>query len=245
MLNKYLQHVKQLTEFDFLQMFEGISQGAKDKGIDLTPEDITQINFWEQIRQTPKQSSACTNMAVWGNATSNGKTIVGCNFDFPWCDSLAYKVILVAFPKGKNAFISVPIAGMVNNNFTMNNKGLVFLSNKGPNERPEDLGFGVNDFLMGAYVSMTSTKADQGMSAILNSQRTDGNCRLIADKQGNAFALETTAELSAFRSPGDYEEQDYLITANHFIILYGQNIILTGNLIIENFTRDLYPNFHL
>ncbi len=216
-LAKYEAYVKRLPKLNYLEIFKGIADGAREAGYNVTYEDVLAINYQVELEWLPHPKSSCTNLAVWGGATADGKTIAGSHFDFPWSNAYTYRVIIVAYPAKGNAFVSTAIAGMLGNNFLMNDKGLVYMSNKSANARPEDIGYGVADFILGPYVAMTCSSAEEARDTILSIRGTNGINRLVVDKNGGAYAVEATAALAKARAPGDFGERDYLITANHFV----------------------------
>ena len=216
-LTGYEAYVKKLAGVDYVAILKGIADGARDAGYDVSYEDVLTINYQVELEWLPHPKSSCTNMAMWGGATADGQTIAGSHFDFPWSNAYTYRVIIVAYPAKGNAFISTAIAGMLGNNFLMNDKGLVYMSNKSANARPEDIDYGVSDFILGPYVAMTCSTAEEAKETILSVKSTNGINRLLVDKNGGAYAVEATAALAAVRAPGDFGEKDYLIAANHFV----------------------------
>lgn len=215
-LAKYEEAVKRLPRVDYVQILKGMAAGAKAAGFNVSYEDVLALNYQVEMEWLPHPSS-CTNLAAWGKATAGGQTIVGSNYDFPWGNGYPYMVAIVAYPAKGNAFIAHATAGKLADNFVMNDKGLVYVSNKGPNARPEDIGFGLTDFILGPYLAMTCATADQAKDLVLSTERTNGiNC-LIADKDGKAYVIEATAALAKARSAGDFGERDYLVVTNHFI----------------------------
>jgi hypothetical protein len=218
-LAEYEKYVKGLSEVDFVSMMKGIANGARASGFDVSYEDILLVNYQVELEWLPLPESSCSNVAVWGNATADGKTITGSNFDFPWGNGYAYGVILVAYPSHGNAYVTVAIAGMLNSNFVMNDKGLVCMSNKSANTRVnEDIGFGVTDFILESYVAMTCSTAEEAKDTLLSVRSSNGINHLVVDESGHGYVVEATAALSAAREPGDFGEEDYLIATNHFII---------------------------
>ena len=214
-LTKYEAYVKELPKVDYLQIFKGMADGARDAGYEVTYEDILALNYQVELEWLPHPH--CSNMAVWGGATVDGKTMVGGHFDFPWGNGYPYMVTIVAYPANGNAFISHAIAGKLGDNFQMNDKGLVHMSNKGSNARPEDIGYGVTDFIIGPYIAMTCSTAEEARDVLLSVKATNGINHLVVDKNGHAYAVEVTAALAKARTPGDFGEKDYLITTNHFV----------------------------
>ncbi|MDI9619700.1 MAG: C45 family autoproteolytic acyltransferase/hydrolase [Candidatus Nezhaarchaeota archaeon] len=205
-----------LTKVKYWEILEGIADGAQDSGYNVTYWDVLLINYQVEFEWLPLPVS-CSNIAVWGSATSDGKTIAGSNFDYPFGRGYSYIVIVIAYPNGGNAFVSFGIAGRLGDNFQMNDKGLVHESNKGPNARREDVDYGITDFILGPYIAMTCSTADEAKDVILSVPASNGINHLIVDVRGNAYVIEATASLKAVRRPGAFGEKDYIIAINHFI----------------------------
>ncbi|MHC1601345.1 MAG: C45 family autoproteolytic acyltransferase/hydrolase [Candidatus Nezhaarchaeales archaeon] len=216
-LSEYESYVaNELPGVNYLEILRGIAIGAQDAGYNVTYWDVLLINYQVEFEWLPLPES-CTNMAAWGNATADGKLVVGSNFDYPRGRGYAYIVMIIAYPENGNAFISFGIAGRLGNNFQMNDKGLVHESNKGPNARPEDIGYGVTDFIIGPYIAMTCSTAEEARDVLLRFTPTNGINHLVVDVNGHAYAVETTHALKGVRKPGAFGEKDYMISVNHYL----------------------------
>jgi predicted choloylglycine hydrolase len=216
-LMRYDSYVKlELPKVNYTAILQGIADGARDAGYDVTYWDVLLINYQVEFEWLPLPSS-CSNLAAWGKATAGSKVMVGSNFDYPFGRGYSYILMIVAYPKNGNAFVSFGIAGRLGDNFAMNDKGLIFMSNKGPNARPEDIGFGIADFILSPYIAMTCSTAEEAKDVILSLSLTNGINRLLVDKHGGAYVIEATASLKAVRKPGDFGEGDYMISTNHFL----------------------------
>ena len=180
-LEKYEEYVgEELTKVNYLEILRGIADGARAAGYNVTYEDVLLINYQVEFEWLPLPEG-CTNIAVWEDATADGKLIVGSNFDYPWSRYCPYEVMIIAYPKNGNAFISFGIAGRLGNNFQMNNKGLVHESNKGANARPEDIGYGITDFIIGPYIAMTCSNVEEAKEVFQKISPTNGINHLIVD----------------------------------------------------------------
>ncbi|RLF08995.1 MAG: hypothetical protein DRJ62_07500, partial [Thermoprotei archaeon] len=186
-LSEYESYVaNELPEVDYLEILRGIAAGAQDAGYNVTYWDVLLINYQVEFEWIPLPET-CTNMAAWGNATADGKLVVGSNFDYPRGRCYSYIVMIIAYPENGNAFISFGVAGRLGNNFQMNDKGLVHASNKGPNARPEDIGYGVTDFIIGPYIAMTCSTAEEAKDVFLRFTPTNGINHMVVDVNGHAY----------------------------------------------------------
>ena len=213
-LAKYEEYVsKELPRVKYLEILKGMADGAQAAGYNVTYQDILLINYQVEFEWMPLPGS-CTNLAAWGKATSGGKLIAGSNFDYPRARGYSYIVMVIAYPKNGNAFVSFGIAGRLGDNFQMNDKGLIHESNKGPNARHEDMGYGITDFILGPYMAMTCSNADEAKDVIMSITPTNGINHLLADVNGHGYVIETTHSLKAIRSGIG---KGYVISANHFM----------------------------
>jgi hypothetical protein len=76
----------------------------------------------------------CSSFGVWGNATTNGETIVARNMDFYYDDQgymTNYQVIIAYEPTGKAKFVSFAWPGWIGVSSGMNESGVIVTSNKG------------------------------------------------------------------------------------------------------------------
>ncbi|MFC1951301.1 C45 family autoproteolytic acyltransferase/hydrolase [Chloroflexota bacterium] len=208
---------EELTEVDLIDMFEGMADGAQDTGYDVSYDDVLICNFRGKVVKMVAEDDACSWIAAWSGATADGKTIFGGNYDFGTPTGTYPEVAIVAYPDNGNAFITHGIAGKLGDNFVMNDKGLVIGSNKGTAIRDEDVACGLSDWNLSAYIAMTCTTAAEARDVVLNATVGGGKNMLIADENGNAYAVEYTAALATVREPGDFGENNYLITTNFYL----------------------------
>lgn len=210
MLAEYETYIKDETP-EFIEIMQGIADGAG-----LEYEDILMITCHLEVSWNPPVG-ACSCISAWGSATEDGEAIAGANFDYPW-NPFSYRVIVVVYPSEGNSYISTACAGMMGNNFFMNDKGLVNLSNYGEFARPEDHDYGLPTFVIAPHISMSCDTAEEARDLLLPMSKAEGIYRHFVDVNGDAYAVESTSALVEVREPGDFGEQDYLITTNHWII---------------------------
>ncbi len=79
----------------------------------------------------------CSSFAAWGDHTSDGKLLIGRNFDFYAGDAFAKnKIIAFVNPDEGHSFMSVTWGGMIGVVSGMNNKGLTVTINAGKSQFP-------------------------------------------------------------------------------------------------------------
>lgn len=195
---------------EMIPIMEGMAGGA---GVDY--EDILMINCFVDVAWA-RPVESCSGLAAWGEATREGKTIAGINFDF-MPEPFAYRAVVVAYPAEGNAFISTGFAGVLGNNFTLNEKGLVELNNHGEYKRPQDKGYGLPAMLIPGYIAMTCDTWEEARDFMLNATRSMGVARHFQDSDGGGCVVESTADKAVVRYAGDFGEKSYLIDTNHWL----------------------------
>ena len=135
-------------------------QGTKADGYDVAHKGVLLISYALEFTWIPLPTTACSNVAIWVDGSVDGKLVVGSALDHPWNDCHAYQVLLVAHPAKGNASVCPVIAGRLGHN-QMNEKGLVHESNKYKNARPEDIGYGATDFIIGPSIAMACNTPEE------------------------------------------------------------------------------------
>jgi hypothetical protein len=223
---KHMKHYEKIykeefTKFDVLAMMKGIAAGAKDSGYNVTYEGIFLLNqyieyMWVKLPDLP-DDMGCSCMAAWGKATADGGLTAGSSLDHAWGNWHSYMVLIVAYPENGNAFMGPAIAGRLNDNFIINEKGIVNLGMKGSNDRPEDVAYGFDGFVQRPYVAITCDTVEENVEFIKNNSRSNGMLQIVVDENGG-YLLEWTADPKMF-SVRKFESEtlpDYLAGANHF-----------------------------
>ncbi len=208
-LLKYDQVIRKEAP-EMVPIMEGMAAGAG-----VSYEDILMINCFVDVAWA-RPVESCSGLAAWGTATEEGKVIAGINFDF-MPEPFAYRAVIVAYPEQGNSFISTGYAGVLGNNFTLNDRGLVELNNHGEYHRPEDKGYGLPAMLIPGYIAMTCDTWEEARDFMLNATRSMGVVRHFQDADGGGCVVESTADKAVVRQAGDFGEKDYLIDTNHWL----------------------------
>ncbi len=196
---------------EMVEIMSGMAGGA-----DVDYEDILMINSFVDVAWAQPVES-CSGFAAWGDATKDGKTIAAINFDF-MPDPFSYRATIIAFPDQGNSFIATGFAGVLANNFFMNEKGLVELNNHGEYIRPEDKGYGLPAMVIAGYIAMTCNTWEEARDFMLNATVSMGVARHFEDIGGGGCVVESTADKAMARYAGDFGENNYLIDTNHWVM---------------------------
>lgn len=205
---------KELTGFNFLAFFQGISDSMNNQGVEFSPTDCIVMNYWGD-KKGPEPAEHCTALAAYGNSTGRG-IIAGVNFDYFLVPSNTYEVILALFPNDGNSCIIPTGVGRMGSNAAFNDKGLIYILTAAAQQGPEDNGPGITGFLEIPYVAITCSSVTKAEEFLTNSTRMFGLNHLLVDAHGNAEILEATRARYAVRRPGDDNETDYIIATNFY-----------------------------
>ena len=203
-----------------VEMWKGIADGA---GIDY--DDVRMVNLNLPLLIMPmkdgddadaKDTETCSHFSCWGDATADGRMIVGRNEDQGW-NTGAYSVVLVAYPsEGASFIVAPPWAGVVGGSFSINEHGLVLLGSGGMDARPEDSAFGVDAMSAKLEILMGCKTAQEAVDRYLEYECGSAENAQFVD-ESEAIVVEYTPAVHVVRHSGDFGEDDYLIATNYFI----------------------------
>lgn len=204
----YINYVKEKTP-EIFEFWEGIAAGAE---VEL--EKVALINY-----EIPLvcESSTCSGIAAWGDATVDGRMIVGGNVDsMIFCN--LFGVTIIAYPEKGNAFVTAPAAaGHIASGMVLNEKGLVGTLAGGQHSRDIDKVIPAYDPIGAmACVMLNNDRLDTVKQYVDEIGIWGGLSTIYADIE-NAYVHERTAAIENIRTAGDYGEKDYLIIANHYV----------------------------
>ena len=212
---------------DMLEEVEGLAKGA---GLSL--DEIIAINTRYEINLTLGiaslyQSGGCTSVASLPQATRDGHTLIGQNWD--WLPRFQeFNVILKADQTGKPSVITQPEAGVLAHR-GMNSAGIGACFNGLASSR-DAFGATVPCLLIMRRI-LNSESFSQALQAVLQAKTTVSGNFLIAHSDGEAIDLEMSPLDVGFL----YPDGGILTHSNHFIALNNR----------ENFTdilKSLYPD---
>lgn len=202
---------------NIVEMWKGMAEGSGIKY-----EDI--LIAYTQFYNEPEKS--CSTISMWGEATQDGKLVVGKNYDLTLSLN-QYAPIVVAYPDKGNSFVAVAdlFSGMY-----MNEKGLVTMSSLGQDAQEDDLGKALALRVGTLDIAMTCDTADEAKEKYINELSPGSGENLhIIDTDRTNYVIEHTMSKDAVRSAGDFGEKDYLIATNGFLKEEMQESLYSGD----------------
>ena len=223
--NKFLDELKARNQ-NLYDLVEGIAEGA---GI-----DIVQAALGTCLNLTNFEE-ACNNISAWGDATPDGKLIVGINGDGSWGNKYYFPAV-VAYPTDGIAFM-LPRGFFTNAG--VNAAGVAAMTTFGYPMSPDDVAVGGTTMTTCIEVLSQCDDALKAKEMYLNGgiAPNSGENFTCVDTKGNHFIIEHTAAHTFVREPGENGETgDYLIATNGYFI-EGMNYEAPFGLPDDNVTR--------
>ncbi len=221
-----------------IEFVKGWTQGAIDKGIEMSFDDVMYLWVGDSQPSYDFLSSdglpeippmACSGMAAWGRATEDGKLVTGSTGDH----DLSYQVIIVAYPDDGNPFIysafgaTGAIAGGGDLWFfghpAMNSKGLAYVHHGGgPKflEPKKYWGYGVRRAASVMHIMRYADNAKQALDIEMNMPIGDigkgdqGTVGGFYADDNYGYIIESRLEPIAIREAGLMGETDFLYANN-------------------------------
>lgn len=194
----------EITEF-----WKGIAEGA-----DVPLEQVAMLNC-----KIPSAmgSEFCSCISAWGSATETGELITAGNVDNAM-DINYFGVILIAYPDGRNSFISsVALAGQLNGGAVLNDKGLTIMMTAGQGGRAEDIKPGYDPVGVMGWLAMECDTIEDMREKFYEMQVFGASNFLLTSKDKKALVIEYTSAHAKERKSGDFGEMDYIQIANHYL----------------------------
>jgi len=238
-LKAYDWYIQKYTP-EYVEMFRGMADGARDLGIPLSYADWlafftgTTTSYptpppgWQDVKLLPPEESysGCSGFAAWGSATKDGKLICASSLD----GGFRFGLTAVCFPEegGHNYIVTFaklfPSLGGWANHPSMNNSGVCYVHH-GAGETiacqpEEERDYGITPQLGIIHTIRFADTAVEAKDMVVDyfppgQGPTAAMAGLWADTDGNAFAIECKYEPFVVREPGDYGERDFLYAANN------------------------------
>lgn len=180
---------------EYLEELRGVADGS---GVPLK-------ELW-RLHAIPDRTYACSNMAVWGKATAEGRLIHTRNLDWNIHAGIQdTAVVFVVRPEGKRPFVSAGWAGFIGVLTGVNDRGL---SIGQVGAETTDVSYrGVPMAFLMRRVMEQAADVDQAVELITRATRTVGVNYLIAEAPAmRAVAMETTRSLVSVFSADDPAE---------------------------------------
>ncbi len=181
---------------DYVEELLGISDGS---GVPLR-------DVW-RLHAIPDRTYSCTNLAVWGKATADGRLFHVRNLDWNINAGIQrFPVVYVVHPNGKQAFVNVSWAGFVGV-LTGVNERAMSIGQVGA-ETSDTTFRGIPMAFLMRRVLEHARSLDEAEHVIVRSPRTVGTNYVIADGLAKrAIAIETTQHFATVFEANDPKEQ--------------------------------------
>ncbi|MBI3087352.1 MAG: hypothetical protein HYY91_00475 [Candidatus Omnitrophica bacterium] len=162
----------------------------------------------ERLHSIPDRTYACSGLAVWGKATTDGRLIHTRNLDWTiQADLQRHAAVFVVRPAGKRAFVSASWAGFIGVLTGINERGLSIGQIGAETEGLSYRGLPMV-FLM-RRVLEDGDNLDEAVQIITDSPRTVGVNYVIADATARrGIAVETTRSFVAVFEADDPKERE-------------------------------------
>lgn len=191
----------------YIEEMQGLVEGLKAAGIDdATYEDVRLgVTSSEILHFDPDSPPACSNFAVWGKWTTDGRLLHGRNLDWAvGADAQDDAVILVWRPEGGMPFMMVGWAGGIGSVSGMNAAGITLGEMTLPSQNATFDGLPLT--LRMRMVVEEATNIDEAL-AILEDNQTSGWNYILGDAQvPDGRALEVDAKGVDVYAPLDAKE---------------------------------------
>jgi len=195
---------------EYIEEMKGLVKGLHDGGfLDATYEDVRLgVTEAELLHFDPDSPPGCSNFAIWGKWTSDGRLLHGRNLDWDTeSGAQVDAVILVWRPTGGIPFMMVGWSGGIGSVSGMNARGITFGEMTLPS--PDATFDGLPMFLFMRRVLETSQDLNQALDLIQTTPRTTGwNYILGHGEIRDGRALETDAAHCDVFAPMDPQETD-------------------------------------
>ena len=209
-----------------IDLWKGMATGL---GVDYNVVAVGSISY-----NAPDKN--CSHIAAWGEATADGRMLVGANHDTNFYENINLPAVVV-YPEEGNAFISS--CGFVPN-MLLNDKGLVVTGSSGQAGAPGDHDYGLPTMTALLVLAATCDNAEQAKDAVLDGVAVgSGDNVHVSDVDGNDFIIEHTAQKDVVRQAGDYGEKDYTIATNNFLAKEMEDSLYKG----DDYWDDCMPRY--
>ncbi|MFA6008770.1 MAG: C45 family peptidase [Desulfobacteraceae bacterium] len=237
---------------EFIEEMQGIVDGANDAGYPVSFKSVMMNNmafdailglgypviapFLPIAGSYMTVPHACNAIVATGNATTDGRTLMGRDFMFPNGTYYKYGLLIEYVPNKGNRFLSVMAPSFVGTAAGMNDKGIGIGIDMVPSLNCNVGEIGMGGLMLNRYVLQYASELSQGISFITKKELGVSWLFPIADGRGTeqgAATVEVTANMkkvrymdykqpvwaSWFGTPDQGEtKNDLIVTTNHYLI---------------------------
>jgi isopenicillin-N N-acyltransferase-like protein len=187
---------------EYLEEMRGLAEGAS-----VSFEDIFILNAMEGVTMDALHLSKCTNFAVSGERSEQGKVLIGHNEDWiPDDENDVY--IIHASPQNDVPFLAITYGGLLPN-IGFNAAGIAQCCNT---VRANDARVGVPRIVVSRAV-LSARNITEAVQHTIVPNRAAGYNHLLAHESGELYNIEVSAKQFAIL----HGEADYVVHTNHYL----------------------------
>ncbi|PBQ31165.1 peptidase C45 [Sphingobacteriaceae bacterium] len=229
---------------EYLDEIYGVSLSASDKYDRLAPKYYRILNYHSahdigHALQDKNMAVGCTSFGVWNNRTSDGKMLLGRNFDFFAGDDFAKnKIVCFTKPAKGYKFMYVTWAGFTGVVSGMNDKGLTVTINASKSDIPNSAATPIS--LLAKEILQYAKTIDEAYKIAQERKTFVSESILIGSSLDKSAALieKTPSKIDLYTENGEE-----LICSNHYRGgLFEKDAINNKNKIESS---SLYRNFRM
>lgn len=229
---------------EYLDEIYGVSLSASDKFDRLAPKYYRILNYHSahdigHALQDKNMAVGCTSFGVWKDRTSDGKLLLGRNFDFFAGDDFAKnKIVCFTKPTTGYKFMYVTWAGFTGVVSGMNDKGLTVTINASKSDIPKSAATPIS--LLAKEILQYAKTINEAYEIAQKRQTFVSESILIGSSLDKSAAIveKTPTKVNLYSETGDE-----LICSNHYrSSLFADDYINNKNMVESS---SLYRNFRM
>ena len=229
---------------EYLDEIYGVSLSASDKFDRLAPKYYRILNYHSahdigHALQDKNMTVGCTSFGVWKNRTSDGKLLLGRNFDFFAGDDFAKnKIVCFTKPSKGFKFMYVTWAGFTGAVSGMNDQGLTVTINASKSDIPNSAATPIS--LLAKEILQYAKTIDEAYAIARKRQTFVSESILIGSSLDKSAAIieKTPHKIDLYTENGEQ-----LICSNHYSGALFENDYINNKNMVES--SSLYRKFRM